>query len=94
MRWTQCSHHSRDSTYVVETYEVESMEKCPIFSQSARNFVTKTSIARTFAVDTMEDEFNLPIQDVLISSTNILSYHYIQDGIDQRINLILVLKKI
>jgi hypothetical protein len=87
-------HHSHDSTYVVETYEVESMEESPIFSKSTRNFVTKTSVARTFVGDTMEDKFSLLIQDVLISSTNNISYHSIQDGVDQRTSLILVLKRI
>jgi predicted transcriptional regulator len=87
-------HHSCDSTYVAKTYEVKSMEECLIFSQYARNFATKTLVARPFVVDTMEDKFSLPIQDVLISSMNNLSYHFIQDGVDQRISLILVLKKI
>jgi hypothetical protein len=53
------------------------------FSQYAGDFVTKTSVARTFVVDTMEDGFSLPIQDELISLTNNLSYHSIQDGVDQ-----------
>jgi hypothetical protein len=87
-------HHSCDSTYVAEIYEVESMEECHIFSQSIGNFVTKTLVARTFVVDIMEDMFSLPIQDVLISSTNNLSYHYVQDGVNQIKSLILVLKRI
>ncbi len=72
-----------DFAYDTETYEVESMEEHLISSQCALNFAMNTLATGTSTVNSMEDEPNPPIEDVLSFGMDDLSYYFIQDGVDQ-----------
>jgi hypothetical protein len=72
-----------DLTYDADTCEVELVEERPISCKCALNFTTNTSTTVTFVIQSMENEPNPPIENVLSYRMDDFSYHSTQDGVDQ-----------
>jgi len=68
-------NYPNNFAYDAKICEVESMERRPISGQCALNSDANTSIVESSILDLMQNKPILPIEDVLSSAIDNMSYH-------------------